>query len=338
MQDIRVAAVQMESRALDVEANLARLEHFARQAAAEGAKLVSLPECCITSYMPLAGLSRQQLADIAEPVPDGPACRRLVRLARECGLAIAAGLIEAGDDGRLYKAYVVALPDGQVHRHRKFHPFVHPALTPGEEFTVFDYLGWRWGVLICYDNNQPENGRVLATRGVQVVLAPHQTGGFPLRYAGMGLIDRRLWDNRHADPTAIRAELIGPKGRQWLMRWLPSRAYDNGCYLVYSNGIGPDGSEIRTGGAMILDPHGRVMAETLAAADDMVVATLTGDVLEHNLGHSHMQTRRPDLYAALTAPASAAMSTKASRDAAIADGEAGDGIDRRGAEGAEDRE
>jgi predicted amidohydrolase len=322
MQDIRVATVQMESRPLEVEANLARLEHFARQAAAAGAQLVSLPECCLTGYMPLAGLSRQQLAQIAEPIPDGPVCRRLVRLARECGLAIAAGLIEAGDDDRLYKAYVVALPDGQVHRHRKFHPFVHPALTPGEEFTVFDYLGWRWGVLICYDNNQPENGRVLATRGVQVVLAPHQTGGFPLRYAGMGVIDRRLWDNRHADPAAIRAELVGPKGREWLMRWLPSRAYDNGCYLVYSNGVGPDGAEVRTGGSMILDPHGRVLAETLAAADDLVVATLTADALDHNLGHSHMQTRRPELYAALAAPARSAMSTKASRDAAIADGQA----------------
>jgi predicted amidohydrolase len=306
-----------------VEANLARVEHFARQAASQGAQIVCLPECCITSYMPLAGLSRQQLAQIAEPIPGGPACCRLVRLARECGLAIAAGLIESGDDDRLYKAYVVVLPDGQVHRHRKFHPFVHPALTPGEEYTVFDYLGWRWGVLICYDNNQPENGRVLATRGVQAVLAPHQTGGFPLRYAGMGVIDRRLWDNRLADPAAIRAELVGPKGREWLMRWLPSRAYDNGCYLVYSNGVGPDGAEIRTGGAAILDPHGRVLAETLAAADDLVVATLTADVLDHNLGHSHMQTRRPELYRGLSAPARSAMSTKASRDVAIADGQAG---------------
>ena len=55
------------------------------------------------------------------------------------------------------------------------------------------------------------------------------------------------WENRHADPAAIEAELRGPEGRGWLMRWLPVRAHDNGLFLVYSNGIGVDDDGIRTG-------------------------------------------------------------------------------------------
>ncbi len=72
----------------------------------------------------------------------------------------------------------------------------------------------------------------------------------------MGVIDRQIWDNRASDPEAIERELRGDKGRGWLMRWLPSRAHDNGLFLVFSNGVGVDDDEIRTGNAMILDPTG----------------------------------------------------------------------------------
>ena len=319
VQDIRIASVQFESQPLDKQANLAIVARFAAQAAEAGAHLVSTPECCISSYMPLAELSRQQLADIAEAVPDGPSTQRLVQIAADHALAVGAGLVEADAEGKLYNTYVLATPDGEVHRFRKFHPFVNANMTPGDQYVTFDYRSWRFGILICYDNNQPENGRIMAGRGTQVLLAPHQTGGFPVRYAGMGLVDRKLWDNRDSDREAIEAELTGPKGREWLMRWLPSRAYDNGCYLVFSNGIGPDGEEIRTGNAMILDPHGRILAETSAAGDEMVIADLTAGPLEHCLGRMHLSTRRPEMYGPLAEPVDQRVDTKAGRDAAIED-------------------
>jgi predicted amidohydrolase len=104
-------------------------------------------------------------------------------------------------------------------------------------------------------SNIGENVRVTALRGAEVLLAPHQTGGCdsPDPHT-IGLVDRALWENRHADPAAIEAELRGPKGRGWLMRWLPARAHDNGLFLVYSNGVGLDDNEIRTGNAMGVDP------------------------------------------------------------------------------------
>ena len=86
------------------------------------------------------------------------------------------------------------------------------------------------------------------------------------------------------------------------MRWLPSRAHDNGLFLVFSNGVGVDDDEIRTGNAMVLDPYGRVLAETWKAGDDMVVADLDASLLERATGRLWMQARRPDLYGELCVP------------------------------------
>jgi len=86
------------------------------------------------------------------------------------------------------------------------------------------------------------------------------------------------------------------------MRWLPSRAHDNGLFLVFSNGVGVDDDEVRTGNAMILDPYGRVLAETWKAGDDMVVADLDASLLERATGRLWMQARRPSLYGELCIP------------------------------------
>jgi predicted amidohydrolase len=84
------------------------------------------------------------------------------------------------------------------------------------------------------------------------------------------------------------------------MRWLPSRAHDNGMFLLFSNGIGPDDDEIRTGNAMILDPYGEVIAESRAAGDAIVVADLDASLQPTSSGRRWMRARRPELYEALT--------------------------------------
>lgn len=194
------------------------------------------------------------------------------------------------------------MPNGEMHRHRKLQAFEHPLVTGGTEFTVFDTpYGFRFGVLICYDNNVNENGRIAALMGADIILAPHQTGGCRTKNPNlMGIIDRRLWDNRHADPGAIEQEFLGEKGRGWLMRWLPSRAHDNGVFLIFANGVGVDDDEIRTGNAMILDPYGRILVETWKADDAMVVSDLDGSLLARSTGREWIAARRPELYGLLT--------------------------------------
>ncbi|WP_342240435.1 nitrilase family protein [Inquilinus sp. OTU3971] len=299
---LRAATVQFRHQADDKAYNLSRIRHFTEAAAAQGVKILVFPEMCITGYWHVRNLGRDAIAALAEPVPDGLSVQAVRDLAAEHGVAIGAGLVEAGGDGRFYNSYAVCLPDGSVHCHRKLHAFESDHIASGSRYTVFDTpWGVRLGVLICWDNNLVENARATALLGAEILLAPHQTGGCASRSPhAMGLIDPALWHRRHQDPAVIETEFAGPKGRGWLMRWLPARAHDNGMFLLFSNGVGEDDGEVRTGNAMVLDPYGRILAETGVADDAMVVADLDLDLLPLSTGRRWMRGRRPELYGLLT--------------------------------------
>jgi predicted amidohydrolase len=298
---LRCATVQFEHRPDDKAYNLGRIEHYVREAAAGGAHIVAFPEMCLLGYWHLRRHPAKRLRELAEPLT-GPSVARVRDLAVEHGIAVGVGFLEAGEEGRLFNSYAVCLPDGQVHQHRKLHAFEHEAIGSGDGYTVFDTpWGVRVGILICWDNNLVENVRATALMGASVLIAPHQTGGTASRSPhGMRPIPAELWNRRHHDPEAIEAELRGPYGREWLMRWLPARAHDNGLFVVFSNGVGKDDDEIRTGNAMILDPYGRILAETWAAADAMVAADLDLSLLPLSTGRRWLQGRRPELYEILT--------------------------------------
>ena len=312
---IRAASVQFQHAPGDKEANLGKIRGFVRSAAGRGVELIAFPEMCVTGYWHVRNLARADVDALAEPVPDGPTTAALLSLSSEYGMTVGAGLIERAADGSLFNSYVVAMPDGRFARHRKLHAFEGPHMKSGDSYTVFDTPhGWRVGVLICYDNNLVENARVTALLGAEVLLAPHQTGGCRSRSPrAMGAIDPALWERRHEDPAAVEAEFRGPKGRGWLMRWLPSRAHDNGMFLVFSNGVGVDDDEVRTGNAMILDPYGEVLAETGRAADDMVVADLDAEVIPTSSGRRWLTARRPELYEPLTVPTGRERDTRSVR-------------------------
>ena len=315
MKDVRVAAVQFQHAPGDKEYNLSVVREFTERAAAQGVKIICFPECCISGYWHLRKLDRGELIELAEPVYEGPSSAALMALAEKHDMTVAAGLVEIAEDGTLYNTYVVAMPDGRFQSHRKLHCFISEQMASGDRYTVFDTPhGVRVGVLICYDNNIGENVRMTAFQGAELLLAPHQTGGCkrPDPYL-MGLVDWDKWDNRESDPEAIEAELRGDKGRGWLMRWLPARAHDNGLFLVFSNGVGPDDDEIRTGNAMVLDPYGAIIAETWKAADDMVVADLDASRLDNCTGRRWIRTRRPELYGPLAMPRGDEVATRTAR-------------------------
>ena len=300
---IRVAGVQIEHENGNKEANYKKLEAFAEKASRENVEIVVFPEGCITGYWFWRNLSEKELLALAEPVFSGLSSAFLMELSKKYGMTIGAGLLE-NDEGKLYNTYIVAMPDGRFVKHRKIHSFESDYIDSGDSLTVFDTPhGCRVGVLTCYDNNIFENVRMTALLGAEVILAPHQTGGCRSNDPNiMGVIDTKLWDDRKENPKAIEDEFYGPKGRGWLMRWLPARAHDNGVYYVFSNGVGRDDDEIRTGNAMIIDPYGRIIAETWAADDMIVTADIDLSLIEQSTGQRWIRTRRPELYKPLTEP------------------------------------
>jgi len=165
---IRVAAVQMESKAGDKAANFSKIESFVKRAADEGAKLIVFPECCITGYWFIRKLTPEGLKKLAEPIFDGESSRGLIAMSQKYQMTIGAGLVESAENGNFHNSYVVAMPNGEARRHRKLQAFEHPMIQSGSEYTVFDLpQGFRAGVLICYDNNVNENGRITALMGAE---------------------------------------------------------------------------------------------------------------------------------------------------------------------------
>jgi predicted amidohydrolase len=296
MDDLTIAAVQFENASGDKQANLDTIRGLTKEAAAAGAKVVAFHECSITGYTFARHLSRDQLYDLAEPIPDGDSVQQLIAIAREFDVAVLAGLFERDAQDRLYKAQICVDGSGLIAKHRKLHPFINPHLLPGDAYTVFDLHGWKCGILICYDNNIVENVRATALLGAQIIFMPHVTMCTPSTRPGAGFVDPELWRNRAGDPEALRREFRGSKGREWLMKWLPSRAYDNAVYVVFSNPIGMDDDQLKNGCSMILDPFGEVIAECTRLDNDVCVATCTEEKLTQAGGYRYIQARRPQLY------------------------------------------
>src|SRR6266581_1326563 len=121
MRDIRAATVQFRHEPGDKAYNLGRVRHFVTEAARSGVEIIAFPEMCLTGYWHVRKLAREEVEALAEPVPGGRCTQELLRLSRDNRMTIGAGLIERGDDGRLYNVYVVAMPDGRWAVHRKLH-------------------------------------------------------------------------------------------------------------------------------------------------------------------------------------------------------------------------
>jgi len=296
MENLKIASAQFEHKSGDKTYNLSVIKELAGKAAAEGADIISFHECSIPGYTFARHLSREELESLAEPIPGGPGVAKLTEYAREYDIVILAGLFERGEDGNIYKAQVCVDKNGLVASHRKLHPFINPHLTPGNSYTVFDLHGWKCGILICYDNNIIENVRATALLGAKIIFIPHVKMCTPSPRPGAGFVDAELWKDKEANREILHREFDGLKGREWLMKWLPARAYDNAVYAVFSNAIGMDDDQLKNGLSMILDPFGDILAECRELGNEFVIAEITADKLTKAGGYRYMKARRPDLY------------------------------------------
>ena len=296
MKNIKIATAQFENRSNDKRYNLGVIRKLSEKAAEQGAQAIAFHECSITGYTFARHLSKQELWEVAEFIPRGKSIQQLINIAKENDIAILAGLFEKDEHDKIYKAYVCVDKNGLVAKYRKLHPFINPNITPGNEYVVFDLHGWKCGILICYDNNVIENVRATTLLGADIIFMPHVTMCTPSTRPGAGFVDPELWKNRYTDPTSLRLEFDGMKGRAWLMKWLPARAYDNAIYAIFSNPIGMDDDQLKNGCSMIVDPFGDIIAECRSLDDDIAVALLTPEKLEQAGGYRYKKARRPDLY------------------------------------------
>jgi predicted amidohydrolase len=296
MDKFKISTAQFENRSGDKAYNLSVIDQLSHKAAAEGSQVVAFHECSVTGYTFARHLSKEQMLEVAEFIPEGDSTNKLIAIARKNNITILAGLFEKDKDDNLFKAYVCVDKNGLLAKYRKLHPFINPHLTPGNQYCVFELHGWKCGILICYDNNIIENVRATKLLGADIIFMPHVTMCTPSSRPGAGFVDPHLWENRENDPTSVRLEFDGMKGRDWLMKWLPARAYDNAVYVVFSNPIGMDDDQLKNGCSMIIDPFGDVISECRVLGDDLVSAMMIPEKLTQAGGFRYIKARRPDLY------------------------------------------
>jgi predicted amidohydrolase len=267
---LRAAAVQLNSTD-DYERNLRAAESLVREAAADGAKLVVLPE----KWTVLGPLDALRAA--AQPL-DGPALEAAASWARELGIHLVAGSVPelAAGQEKLFNTSVMFGPDGEARgAYRKIHMFdvdvgdvsyrESEAEQPGGEIVVAEAGGTRVGLSVCYDLRFPELYRILALREARVVAVP---SAFTERTG------RDHWE------VLIRA-----------------RAIENQLFVVAAGQIGDAPPHYRSfGRSMIVDPWGVVLAqapdrECFVAADlDFAVQ----DEVRESL--PSLRNRRPEAY------------------------------------------
>ena len=255
MMDLRLALVQCESLPLDVPTNLARLDHFAAQAAASGAHLLVTPEMFLTGY----NIGGPAAAVLAER-PDGPRAQAVAAIARQHQIAIVFGHPEHDGDGAVFNAAQCVDAQGQtLGCYRKTHLFgdldrgmFHPG--PGDE-PLFDLHGWRLGLLICYDVEFPENTRRLALQAADLVVVP------TANMEGFDFVAQHL---------------------------VPTRAYENPMFVAYANFCGSEGDLAYNGLSCVAAPDGAGLVQagrgaTLLLADVTRAGLVAGRALNSHL-------------------------------------------------------
>ena len=296
MKDFRVAVVQMNCLLGANAENMDRHAEYVARAADEGADLVMFPEQSISGHWAEAGSNAA-----AESVPDGPSMQRLIELAANHGLFIAAGIGESAA-GAVYNSFVIVGPEGFVGLQRKVHPsgdeyFFYRA---GGGFDVFDLPFARVGVNICADGGYSESARVVALKGAEVLLCPNaaRCGAAP------------------ADVEEERNRVAKVKAHRKLIDRV--RARDNGMFVIVNDQVGVAGKIARAsgftgtadvvhaGGVLIVKPDAEVQAEsrTDRFEEEMVVADLKAADLMKTRGRQcfNLTNRRPGAYGIIADP------------------------------------
>ena len=263
MRTLTLSLIQKAPRLGDLEANLRMAEAAIEQAADAGGQLICFPELFLTGYHP--DLIGERWSVLAQRL-DGPALSRLSSLAGQRGVAIVVGFAQCGSvPGEITNAAAVIGPQGRIiGSYAKMHAFGSEGrwFSRGHALPVFDVLGVRLGVMICYDAGFPEVARSLAIRGAELLVVP----------AAWIDSDEDLWQLN-----------------------IPSRALDNLVFAAGVNRVGEEGSLAFIGRSLIVGPRGQVLAQAAKWSEEILTYRLDLDQVQMARSQvGYWRDRRPD--------------------------------------------
>jgi N-carbamoylputrescine amidase len=266
---MRIALIQMNSRASARDENVSRACEFIAEAARSKPDVVVLPEFFNTEYFPQYRDYRYM--DYAE-TDDGFTQTRMKAEARRHGIHVVSTVFEMARPGLYYDTAMLINPDGEITgKYRKVHPAALLSLEKiyfrgGSTFPVFRIGEWSVGFSICYDNLFPESCRCLALHGAELIIAPYAT---PV-----------------ADPWE---------------NFLTTRALENGVFLAACNHVGREDDWQMSGKSLVIDPLGKIIAKASESNEEIVLAEFNREqVVDARRRFPLFRDRRPDAYGAIT--------------------------------------
>ncbi len=245
---MKIAHCQFEPWVGDFDHNLSRFEEGLKRADAEGAKIVSFPECFFTGYPDTEAMARQGAF-----AADSPQMKRILDVTvRHAAVAIA-GFNELRSS-ELYNTVVVAHHGQKLGLYSKCSAYMK-FHQQGRDFPVWEIDGLKFGVLICADGGYIEPARILALKGARVIFAPH------FNYiSDKGLI---------AHFMKVRADHA-------------ARACENNVYFVRGNNVVLDPAKsgiikntgIGYGDSYVMDPQGELLVQSRRHQEDFITAEI----------------------------------------------------------------
>ncbi len=282
-ETVKVAAVQMNVKWLDPEANLASMEKTMHILAIGKTELIVFPELANSGYVvgpdsnDYAVFSQKYLK-IADTIP-GRYTEALGALTKKYGVYVVVGLLEAHPTipATLYNSAVLIGPSGGlIGSYHKGHipgPEKH-YFYGGGGIDVFPTDLGNISMLICADNAYPEAGRVATLKGAEIVCVPYA------RRKGLAFDDLEMY----ARITSVRA-------------------FENLNFFIACNRVGTEGDVVFEGRSNICGPKGNFLAKSDSESEEVLTATLrSDDLLTARLRFPRFRDRRPELYDTVCRP------------------------------------
>lgn len=273
---MRVAAVQLGAYKGDYTKQMAMIEKLVRQAGQTGADIICLPELMATPYF--ARSHDPKWREWAEPLLIGPTYKRIRALAIELQCAIIGTCYEQANSTLFNSAFIVGADGELIGQYRKTHiPMIEAALAfetiffdQGEELPVFEVMGSKVGILICYDRSFPEAWRTLALKGAQVIFVPTSSSGFR---GGMYVSELQV--------AAAQQQVFVVAANKCGEEYLP----------------GEVGSIIFYGKSTIISPDGSILGELDKEQGTVLTADFNiSEVADARQKLAYYRDRRTDLY------------------------------------------
>ncbi len=279
MTTITVAALQLALGHADEATNIAAVSALVEEAAVKGAQIILPPELFSGPYF--CATEDEALFALARPVAEHPSVLAMQKLAAGLGVAIPTSFFER-DGPHYYNTLAMIGPDGAIlGTYRKSHIPDGPGyeekyyFRPGNTgFKVWDVMGARIGVGVCWDQWYPECARAMALMGAELLLYPTAIGTEPY---DADLDTSRMW-----------------------RRAMQGHAVSNCMPVIAANRIGAEGAQSFYGHSFISDEWGDLVAEYGAAETGTLIATLDlARAARHRAGMGFFRDRRPELYSRL---------------------------------------